>query len=1822
MALMLTAVPAVAWAVDTDGDTLDDTVDLDDDNDGVADLAPDSAPLDPQLCQDLDGDGCDDCSQNPTSSATPNAPQWPLYAPSTASDGPDNDLDGLCDSFDPDDDNDGVSDAVEIGNGTNPLDPLECGDSDSDGCDDCSVGVDGFGPLSDSNPANDGIDTDGDGLCDSGVPAASNDDDDDNDGEPDGSDPAPLDPQICGNADGDTCDDCALNPTSTVTPNVPQWPGYVPAPDNDGLDTDGDVLCDASDPDDDNDGQPDGSDPAATDPRICGNADGDTCDDCSLNPTTLATPNVPPWPLYAPSPANDGLDTDGDLLCNADDPDDDNDGVLDGPDSADLDPRVCTDADGDNCNDCSQNPTSSGDPTPWAAYSPSTSNDGLDTDGDGDCNLGDNDDDNDGRTDGGDAQPLNPRFCSRDTDGDGCDDCGGNPKGVGDPTPWPPYTYDPDNDGLDTDGDGDCNLGDTDDDNDGVNDAVPDSNPVDPRQCRDSDGDGCDDCSQNPTSTATPNVPAWPTYSPTTSTDGLDTDGDGSCNVGDSDDDNDGRLDVNEPSPAAELDPQLCGNSDADSCDDCSQNTTSTATPNVPAWPVYSPAPANDGLDTDGDVVCDASDSDDDNDGVPDAADVNFPLNPRICEIDADLDGCDDCAGNPKGVGDPIPWPQWAPNVAADGPDANGDGYCDAGDPDGDTVPTLTDNCPLTPNPGQENADGDANGNACDNDDDNDGKLDVNEPPGGQLDPRVCGNSDLDTCDDCALNPTSSATPNSPPWPPYTPNAANDGLDTDGDLNCNASDFDDDNDGRLDGADPQPLDPKLCGSVDGDSCDDCSLNPTSSGDPVPWPQYAPDPADDGLDTDGDFLCDASDSDDDNDGVADGSDSAPLDPRLCQDLDGDACNDCSQNPTSSGTPRIPPWPQYFPNTAADGTDTDGDIQCNSFDLDDDNDGVNDGLDSAPLDPQQCQDLDGDNCNDCSQNPKGVGDPTPWLLYIPSMSDDGLDTDGDVTCDFSDLDDDNDGVDDGPDSAPVDPQACQDLDTDTCDDCALNPVALGDPTPWPTYTPSITNDGLDTDGDVLTQCDASDLDDDNDGVADGSDSAPVDPQECQDVDADGCNDCSQNPFALGDPTPWTVYAPSTTNDGLDTDGDVACNLSDTDDDNDGVSDAQEAINATDPLDPRACSDTEPLANGSSGDGCDDCSLNPKGINDPTPWPLYTPDVANDYVDGDDPVNGDNDDDTICNLTDNCLDTINPTQLNEDADSLGNACDNCDLDANELQEDNDADGNPAVCDTQVALPVCGGDVCDDDDDNDTLRDGQELAIGTLPNNPDSDGDTIRDDVEVGPDPSQPLNTDFPADNSIDALDVDSDNDNILDSDEAGANPGGVNPVDSDGDGDPDYIDLDSDQDGVSDSKESGPPNKPLSDPPVDTDGNGDPDYIDYDSDEDGICDGGISDGPLGDAGCAVNDNCTSQASCSAVVDCDIAPTPPDPPRQGFDNCRIVDNFDQADTDCEGVGDACANDADGDGVDDSVDNCLYQPNAGQEDNDQFIDPPDNTTAETNPNDANDPCNGTVADSPCGGDACDVDDDNDGVLDDDDVDPFDPQRCQDTEDNNGEVGDGCDDCTNYSGNKDGFGPLADNDPADDGPDLEPDGICDDIDLDDDGVIDSEDNCISVANGDNPGEDNQADNDGDGPPQPCDSGAADPICGGDACDVDDDNDGVNDDVDSDPLDPRVCENTDGDSCDDCALNPSDSSSPTPWPTYSPNPDDDGCAEGGAGGAGGAGGSGGETVAPSEPPKFEGGCKCRAVGGRDDEGTPWALSLLVALGIALGGRRRGKGRRAA
>ncbi|XP_035673010.1 cartilage oligomeric matrix protein-like [Branchiostoma floridae] len=114
------------------------------------------------------------------------------------------------------------------------------------------------------------------------------------------------------------------------------------------------------------------------------------------------------------------------------------------------------------------------------------------------------------------------------------------------------------------------------------------------------------------------------------------------------------------------------------------------------------------------------------------------------------------------------------------GIDSDQDGYPDASLPCNDTS-CQQDNCPRTPNSGQEDADGDGLGNACDDDADNDGFLNIldNCPLVDNFHQTdIDGDGVGDACDNCPMNINS------------------DQKDTDNDGLGDACDQDSDGDGK------------------------------------------------------------------------------------------------------------------------------------------------------------------------------------------------------------------------------------------------------------------------------------------------------------------------------------------------------------------------------------------------------------------------------------------------------------------------------------------------------------------------------------------------------------------------------------------------------------------------------------------------------------------------------------------------------------------------------------------------------------------------------------------------------------------------------------------------------------------------------------------------------------------------------------------------------------------------------------------------------------------------------------------------------------------
>ena len=143
-----------------------------------------------------------------------------------------------------------------------------------------------------------------------------------------------------------------------------------------------------------------------------------------------------------------------------------------------------------------------------------------------------------------------------------------------------------------------------------------------------------------------------------------------------------------------------------------------------------------------------------------------------------------------------------------------------------------------------------------------------------------------------------------------------------------------------------------------------------------------------LDTDGDRIQDASDPDDDNDGVNDGMDMCPLglmgwSSSIGSDFDGDGCKDTEED-ADDDNDGFPDDNDALPLNQAEWADSDMDGIGDNADTDDDNDGLsdsdedavgtdpkdsdtdddgfNDGIDTFPLNPTEWADSDGDGYGD--------------------------------------------------------------------------------------------------------------------------------------------------------------------------------------------------------------------------------------------------------------------------------------------------------------------------------------------------------------------------------------------------------------------------------------------------------------------------------------------------------------------------------------------------------------------------------------------------------------------------------------------------------------------------------------------------------------------------------------------------------------------------------------------------------------------------------------------------------------------------------------------
>jgi Zn-dependent metalloprotease len=266
------------------------------------------------------------------------------------------------------------------------------------------------------------------------------------------------------------------------------------------------------------------------------------------------------------------------------------------------------------------------------------------------------------------------------------------------------------------------------------------------------------------------------------------------------------------------------------------------------------------------------------------------------------------------------------------------------------------------------------------------------------------------------------------------------------------------------------------------------------------------------------------------------------------------------------------------------------------------------------------------------------------------------------------------------------------------------------------------------------------------------------------------------------------------------------------------------------------------------------------------------------------------------------------------------------------------------------------------------------------------------------------------------------------------------------------------------------------------------------------------------------SADTDCDRNIDSYDADDDGDGVEDSKDNCASDYNPSQRDTDGDGNGDVCDADIDDDGKNNGADNCPKVPNSGQKDGNgngigDACEDLDGDGLESHndncPNTANSDQQDTDGDGK--GDACDEDSDDDGTPDDRDNCPKTPNPDQHDLDGD-DKGDRCDDT-------DGDGMLDAEDacprtPDPGNPDRDGDGLidaCEDDDDDNDGEEDATDNCPYVANPD------QDDFDGDGTGAACDNCVENPNPEqldtdgdgvGDACDGDDDGDGVPDDSDN------------------------------------------------------------------------------------------------------------------
>ncbi len=1561
---------------DADGDGIPNSLDLDSDNDGIADIVEAGGTdtngdgrvddiIGNALINDTDGDGLDDrYDANNGGTDIANA---------------DTDGDGVPDVFDLDADNDGIPDVVEAG-GTD-----ENGDGRADNYVDTDN--DGFNDVVDGDVGNDGVtenianvlqttgaDTDGDGVPNS-YPEDDNDGDGlpnqldldaDNDGIPDVVEAGGTDENGDGRADSyvdadndgfnDVVDGDPTNAlvVGTDTPGANTANAQQPTgadTDNDGVpnsypedDNDGDGLPNQYDLDADNDGISDVVEAGGTDANGDGRADNyvdadndgfnDVVDGDPTNALALGSDVAGANTANVTTPT--GADTDGDGVPNSY-PEDDNDG------DGNLD-QYDLDADND------------GIPDVVEAGGTDENGDGradnyTDTDNDGFNDVVDGDVGNDGIAENtANAQQLT----GADTDNDG------------EPNSYPEG---------DTDSDGVLDQYDLDADNDGIADVVEaggtDANG-DGRADNyvDADNDGFNDVVDgDPTNalvvgTDTPGANTANATTPTgadTDGDGVpnsypedDTDSDGILDQYDLDSDNDGIPDVVEADGTDEngdgrIDNYIDNDNDGfnDVVDGDPTNTLVVGSDinganTANALQLTNEDTDNDGEpngypegDADGDGILNQLDLDSDNDGIADVVEANGVDRNGDGRadgyVDTDGDGYNDVLdadpNNTLAVGNDGAGINSGQSIQLTGPDTDGDGRPN-------TYP-------------EDDTDNDGIRNQLDLDADDDGILDILEAGGtdlnrdGQEDNYVDvdgdgfnDNVDGDPDNSLATSDDSPDTNLANVTTITGIDANNDGKpdnyptdNSDNDIFYDFLDIDADNDGIVDNTEaqatfafiaPADLDDDNDGIDNAYDTDNANFGGNGSGlipentDGTDNPDYID------LDTDNDGEPDTIEGHDTNgDGVVDGNDTPFSNtglPGSSLDVDRDGLLDgYDNNNLNPDATNIGLSPSRHPN--ADGQTPERDWREKLLNLDQDNDGTPDIVEAYSGDADNDGTPDYEDADFCAANFQGVNG---WNCGTDGLPDPDGDMDGDGVPNFQDTDFPNCGGIVNGVCITFDGDADgipNHLDLDADNDGIPDVVEAG---------------GTDTDGDGQVD-DLTDTD--GDGLADIVDNNDTDGPE-------GTTPCSPQTSCLQNSSTSNLF--DTNNDGTtdktnDTDGDGVIDALDLDADNDGIPDVVEA-GGTD----------------EDGDGRADNFVDTDS------------DGFNDVVDGD--VGNDG-------TAENTANALQLTGVDIDNDGQPNSYPEGDTDGDgildQLDLDADNDGIPDVVEAG-GTDINGDGRADNytDADNDGFNDVVDGDVGN-----DGIAENTANALQLtGPDtnndgmPDTYPNDDLDGDGIRNQLDLDADNDGILDIEEAGG-------TDADRDGIEDNF-VDTDNDGFNDAVDGDPTNvlavgsdvagantanattltgedpdndgKPNSYPNDNQDGDNNLNFLDIDADNDGIVDNTEGQPTLnyiaptgGDAdGDGIDDAYDSDDVAFGGVGSGIVPENTD----GTDNPDYLD----LDTDNDGEPDTIeGHDTNGDGVVNGADapitaNTGLSGGTADIDGDGLLDGYDNNTAST----------------------------------------------------------------------------------------------------------------------------------------------------------------------------------------------------------------------------------------------------------------------------------------